>query len=120
MEMLGCNWGARMGWGCWGGLGLVPLAVLGVAEAAALAVQAVEAGQAVPLLTAAALEAGLAQAAPIHVEALAPVGTVTALLAVLPVPPHWALLLAPAWGAEVVTQPHRELRWLLGSPLAPS
>lgn len=120
MGELGWDGDAGVGWGCRGGMGAVPLAVLGVAEAAALAVEAVEVGQAVPLLTAAALEASLAQAAPIHVEALAPVGTVTALLAVLPIPPHWAPLLAPAQGTEAVTQPHQELRWLLGSPLAPS
>lgn len=120
MRVPGWDGDAGVALGCQGGLGAVPLAVLGVAEAAALAVEAVEAGQAVPLLAAAALEAGLAQAGPVHVEALAPVGTVTALLAVLPVPPHWAPLLAPAWGAGEVTQPHRELRRLLESPLAPS
>lgn len=58
----------------------------------ALALDAIEAGKAAGLLTAAALKASLAQACTIHMEALSPIGTVTALLAVLPVPPHWASL----------------------------
>lgn len=66
--------------------------MLGVTEAAALTLDAVEAGKTAGLLAAAALKASLAQARTIHVEALSPVGTVTALLAVLPVPPHRAPL----------------------------
>lgn len=76
----------------------LPLAVLGVTEAAALTLDAVEAGKTAGLLAAAALKASLAQARTIHVEALSPVGTVTALLAVLPVPPHRAPLPAPVRG----------------------
>ena len=76
----------------------LPLAVLGVTKAVALTVDAIEAGKAAGLLAAAALKASLAQARAIHVETLSPVGTVTALLAVLPIPPHWAPLPAPVWG----------------------
>lgn len=75
----------------------LPLAVLGVTEAVALAVDAIETRKAAGLLAAAALKAGLAQARAVHMEALSSIGTVTALLAVLPIPPHRAPLPAPVW-----------------------